>query len=87
MSRVDAVRIAVDKARDAGGRAGDELLAGSAVASDGFFPFPDGPRTAIKAGVTAVIQPGGSKRDGEVVAACDEAGAAMVFTGRRHFRH
>ena len=87
MSRVDAVRIAVDKARDAGGRAADELLARSAVASDGFFPFPDGPRAAIKAGATALIQPGGSKRDDEVVAACEEAGVAMVFTGRRHFRH
>ena len=63
------------------------MLAGSALASDAFFPFPDGPQRAIDAGTTAFIQPGGSKRDGEVVAACDEAGVAMVMTGRRHFRH
>ena len=87
MSRVDSVRIAIDKAREARGDEADEVLAGSACASDAFFPFPDGPQTAIDAGVTALIQPGGSKRDPEVVAACDEAGAAMVFTGRRHFRH
>ncbi len=87
MSRVDSVRIAVDKARDARGGGADELLAGSVVASDAFFPFPDGPQLAIEAGATALIQPGGSVRDSEVIAACDEAGAAMVFTGRRHFRH
>ncbi len=87
MSRVDSVRIAIDKARDARGEAAAGLLAGSSLASDAFFPFPDGPETAIRAGVTALIQPGGSKRDAAVVAACDAAGAAMVFTGRRHFRH
>ncbi len=87
MSRVDSVRIAIDKAREARGDEAEELLAGSVVASDAFFPFADGPQLAIDAGATAVIQPGGSKRDAEVVAACDEAGVAMVFTGRRHFRH
>ncbi|MGH2952535.1 MAG: bifunctional phosphoribosylaminoimidazolecarboxamide formyltransferase/IMP cyclohydrolase [Solirubrobacterales bacterium] len=87
MSRVDSVRIAIEKARDARGDEAEGLLAGSAVASDAFFPFPDGPEAAMAAGATAFIQPGGSKRDGEVVAACDEAGAAMVMTGRRHFRH
>jgi phosphoribosylaminoimidazolecarboxamide formyltransferase / IMP cyclohydrolase len=87
MSRVDSVRIAVDKANDARDEEAAALLAGSCVASDAFFPFPDGPQRAMDAGATAFIQPGGSKRDGEVVAACDEAGAAMVMTGRRHFRH
>lgn len=87
MSRVDSVRIAIDKARDAFGDGAAERLKDSAVASDAFYPFPDGPQTAIEAGATALVQPGGSKRDGEVVAACDAAGAAMVFTGRRHFRH
>ena len=82
MSRVDAVRIAVEKA----GAHGHDL-AGAAMASDAFFPFPDGPRIALAAGVTSLIQPGGSKRDADVVAAVDGAGAAMVFTGRRHFRH
>jgi phosphoribosylaminoimidazolecarboxamide formyltransferase/IMP cyclohydrolase len=86
MSRVDSVRIAVEKAHDSFDDA-DAVLAGSAVASDAFFPFADGPQGAIDAGATAVIQPGGSKRDDEVVAACDAAGVAMVFTGRRHFRH
>ena len=62
-------------------------LEGAALASDAFFPFADGPELAIEAGVTAIIQPGGSMRDDEVVAAADEAGVAMVFTGRRHFRH
>ena len=87
MSRVDSVRIAIEKARDARGDDADEVLAGSVVASDAFFPFPDGPQLAMKAGVTALVQPGGSVRDAEVIAACDERGAAMVFTGRRHFRH
>jgi phosphoribosylaminoimidazolecarboxamide formyltransferase/IMP cyclohydrolase len=87
MSRVDSVRIAIEKARDARGDEVEGLLASSVVASDAFFPFPDGPLLAIDAGVTALIQPGGSVRDAEVTAACDEAGAAMVFTGRRHFRH
>jgi phosphoribosylaminoimidazolecarboxamide formyltransferase/IMP cyclohydrolase len=87
MSRVDSVRIAIEKARQARGEDADGLLAGSVVASDAFFPFPDGPQLAIDAGVTALVQPGGSVRDSEVIAACDEAGAAMVATGRRHFRH
>jgi phosphoribosylaminoimidazolecarboxamide formyltransferase/IMP cyclohydrolase len=86
MSRVDAVRIAAEKAADA--FEGDpEPLAGTAVASDAFFPFADGPLGALDAGATSVIQPGGSKRDDEVIAAVDERGAAMVFTRRRHFRH
>jgi len=82
MSRVDAVRIALDKARELG-----HDVAGSALASDAFFPFADGPQLALDAGVRAIVQPGGSKRDAEVVEAVREAGAAMVFTGRRHFRH
>jgi phosphoribosylaminoimidazolecarboxamide formyltransferase/IMP cyclohydrolase len=80
MSRVDSVRLAVEKARAEG-------LPGSSLASDAFFPFADGPALAIEAGVTAIVQPGGSKRDDEVVAAADEAGVAMVFSRRRHFRH
>jgi phosphoribosylaminoimidazolecarboxamide formyltransferase / IMP cyclohydrolase len=76
------VRIAVEKAREHG-----HSLDGAALASDAFFPFPDGPRVALEAGVTALIQPGGSKRDEDVVAAVEKAGGAMVFTGRRHFRH
>jgi len=87
MSRVDSVRIAVEKAREARGEDAAAALAGSSVGSDAFFPFADGPQIAIDAGATAFIQPGGSVRDGEVVAACDEAGVAMVLTGRRHFRH
>ncbi len=79
MSRVDAVRMAVFKA---GARA-----AGAGMASDAFFPFPDGVEEGARAGVTAVIQPGGSVRDAEVIAAADRLGLAMVFTGRRHFRH
>ena len=82
MSRVDAVRIAVEKAREHG-----HSLEGAALASDAFFPFADGPQLALEAGVGAIIQPGGSKRDDEVVAAVRDAGAAMVFAGRRHFRH
>jgi phosphoribosylaminoimidazolecarboxamide formyltransferase/IMP cyclohydrolase len=82
MSRVDAVRIAVDKARELG-----HSLDGAVLASDAFFPFADGPQLALDAGVTALIQPGGSKRDDEVVEVVSAAGAAMVFTGRRHFRH
>ena len=87
MSRVDSVRLAVEKAEDAFGERAGEVLRGSVVASDAFFPFADGPQGAIDAGAAAVIQPGGSKRDDEVVAACDAAGVSMVFTGRRHFRH
>ena len=86
MSRVDSVRIAAEKAADS--FAGDaEPLAGTAVASDAFFPFPDGALGAIEAGATSIIQPGGSKRDPEVIEAVDGAGAAMVFTRKRHFRH
>jgi phosphoribosylaminoimidazolecarboxamide formyltransferase/IMP cyclohydrolase len=87
MSRVDSVRIAVDKCHDARGKEADALLAGSAVASDAFFPFADGPQAAIEAGATSVIQPGGSKRDADVIDACDAAGTAMAFTKHRHFRH
>ena len=87
MSRVDSVRLAVEKCRDARGEDAEALLVGSAVASDAFFPFADGPQLAIEAGSTAVIQPGGSKRDAEVIEACDAAGVAMVFTKHRHFRH
>jgi phosphoribosylaminoimidazolecarboxamide formyltransferase/IMP cyclohydrolase len=82
MSRVDAVRIAVEKAREHG-----HSLKGAALASDAFFPFPDGPQLALDAGVKSLIQPGGSKRDGDVIGAVEGAGAAMIFTGRRHFRH
>jgi phosphoribosylaminoimidazolecarboxamide formyltransferase/IMP cyclohydrolase len=88
MSRVDSSRIAVRKAADAAMAAGGEpATKGSVVASDAFFPFADGLLAAIEAGATAVIQPGGSMRDDEVIAAADEAGIAMVFTGMRHFRH
>jgi phosphoribosylaminoimidazolecarboxamide formyltransferase/IMP cyclohydrolase len=87
MSRVDSVRLAVEKCRDARGDEADELLEGSAVASDAFFPFADGPQAAIDAGARAVIQPGGSKRDGEVIEACEAGGVTMVFTKHRHFRH
>jgi phosphoribosylaminoimidazolecarboxamide formyltransferase/IMP cyclohydrolase len=87
MSRVDSVRLAVEKCRDARGEDAGALLAGAALASDAFFPFADGPELAIQAGSNAVIQPGGSKRDGEVIEACDQAGVAMVFTKHRHFRH
>jgi phosphoribosylaminoimidazolecarboxamide formyltransferase/IMP cyclohydrolase len=82
MSRVDAVRIAVEKTAEFG-----HDPTGSALASDAFFPFPDGPQIALDAGATAIVQPGGSRRDEDVVAAVAQAGAAMVFTGRRHFRH
>jgi phosphoribosylaminoimidazolecarboxamide formyltransferase/IMP cyclohydrolase len=82
MSRVDSANVAVMKARSA-----DRSLAGSAAASDAYFPFRDGLDAVAKAGATAVVQPGGSVRDGEVIAAADEHGLAMVFTGRRHFRH
>jgi phosphoribosylaminoimidazolecarboxamide formyltransferase/IMP cyclohydrolase len=85
MSRVDAVKAAVLKR--AGAVATDSPLKGSVVASDAFFPFRDGLDAVVAAGATAVVQPGGSMRDAEVVAAADEHGIAMVFTGRRHFRH
>jgi phosphoribosylaminoimidazolecarboxamide formyltransferase/IMP cyclohydrolase len=82
MSRVDAVKIALEKAREYG-----HDVRGAVLASDAFFPFADGPQLALDAGVTAIIQPGGSRRDAEVVAAVETAGASMVFTERRHFRH
>ena len=89
MSRVDSARIAAWKAAEAAREAGlpESLAKGSVVASDAFFPFADGLLTAAEAGATAVIQPGGSVRDDEVIKAADEAGLAMVFTGHRHFRH
>ncbi len=89
MSRLDSSRIAARKAMDAAEACGasEPLTQGSVVASDAFFPFADGLLSAAEAGATAVIQPGGSMRDDEVIAAADEAGLAMVFTGTRHFRH
>ena len=89
MSRVDSTRIAARKAEDMAEAMGlpAPLTQGSVVASDAFFPFADGLITAAEAGATALIQPGGSMRDDEVIAAADEAGLAMVFTGMRHFRH
>jgi phosphoribosylaminoimidazolecarboxamide formyltransferase/IMP cyclohydrolase len=82
MSRIDSARIAGIKAQNAG-----LTLSGSAVASDAFFPFRDGLDVVVDAGARCVIQPGGSMRDGEVIAAADERGIAMVLTGTRHFRH
>jgi phosphoribosylaminoimidazolecarboxamide formyltransferase / IMP cyclohydrolase len=82
MSRVDSVRIGAAKARELG-----HSLEGTVVASDAFFPFPDGVEEAAKAGATAVVQPGGSVRDGEVIAAANRSGLAMLLTGVRHFRH
>jgi len=89
MNRLESARIAAWKAKDAAGRAGwaGPRTIGSAVASDAFFPFADGLLAAIEAGATAVIQPGGSMRDDEVIKAADDHGIAMVFTGTRHFRH
>ncbi|TFI59503.1 bifunctional phosphoribosylaminoimidazolecarboxamide formyltransferase/IMP cyclohydrolase [Sphingomonas parva] len=89
MNRLESARIAAWKAKDAAEKAGwaEPRTIGSAVASDAFFPFADGLLAAVEAGATAVIQPGGSIRDEEVIAAADEAGLAMVFTGMRHFRH
>jgi phosphoribosylaminoimidazolecarboxamide formyltransferase / IMP cyclohydrolase len=82
MSRVDAVRIALDKSVELG-----HDPAGAVLASDAFFPFADGPELALSRGIAAIVQPGGSKRDEEVIDAARSAGAAMIFTGRRHFRH
>ena len=82
MSRVDAAFVAVHKATQVG-----HSTAGAALGSDAFFPFRDGIDQAAEAGVTAIVQPGGSVRDEEVIAAADEHGIAMVFTGRRQFRH
>jgi phosphoribosylaminoimidazolecarboxamide formyltransferase/IMP cyclohydrolase len=79
MSRVDAVRLAIEKSQSS--------LQGAVMASDAFFPFPDGPQLGMEAGISSIIQPGGSVRDMDVVDAVDEADAAMVFTSRRHFRH
>jgi len=79
MSRVDAARLAVEKA--------GERARGAVLASDAFFPFRDGVDVACQAGVTALVQPGGSVRDGDIIAAADEYGVAMLLTGRRHFRH
>jgi phosphoribosylaminoimidazolecarboxamide formyltransferase / IMP cyclohydrolase len=89
MNRLESARIAAWKAKDAAEKAGWSVTRtiGSAVASDAFFPFADGLLAAVEAGATAVIQPGGSIRDDEVIAAADEAGLAMLFTGMRHFRH
>ena len=89
MSRIDSARIAARKAQDAAQELGlsAPLTKGSVVASDAFFPFADGLLVAIEAGATAVIQPGGSMRDDEVIKAADDAGIAMVFTGTRHFKH
>ncbi len=89
MNRLESARIAAWKARDAADKAGwpEPRTLGSAVASDAFFPFADGLLAAVEAGATAVIQPGGSIRDDEVIAAADDAGLAMIFTGIRHFRH
>lgn len=89
MSRVDSARIAARKAQDAAEamKLAAPMTKGSVVASDAFFPFADGMLACIEAGATAVIQPGGSVRDDEVIKAADDAGIAMVFTGTRHFRH
>jgi phosphoribosylaminoimidazolecarboxamide formyltransferase/IMP cyclohydrolase len=89
MSRIDSARIAARKAEDAAKAVGldEPLTLGSVVASDAFFPFADGLLVAVEAGATAVIQPGGSMRDDEVIKAADDHGIAMVFTGTRHFRH
>jgi phosphoribosylaminoimidazolecarboxamide formyltransferase/IMP cyclohydrolase len=89
MNRLESARIAAWKAKDAAEKAGwaEPRTIGSSVASDAFFPFADGLMAAVEAGATALIQPGGSIRDDEVIAAADEAGLAMVFTGMRHFRH
>jgi phosphoribosylaminoimidazolecarboxamide formyltransferase/IMP cyclohydrolase len=89
MNRRDSARIAAIRAREAAEANGwdEPRTIGSAVASDAFFPFADGLLAAVEAGATSVIQPGGSIRDDEVIAAADEAGIAMLFTGMRHFRH
>lgn len=94
MSRVMSCRVATWLANEnghankmRGAAAADGAINGPVAASDAFFPFRDGPDILIDAGVTAIIQPGGSRRDEETIAACDERGVAMIFTGTRHFRH
>jgi phosphoribosylaminoimidazolecarboxamide formyltransferase/IMP cyclohydrolase len=89
MSRIDSARIAAIKAEEAAKAAGwaEPMTKGSAVASEAFLPFPDSLLSMVAAGATALIQPGGSIKDADVIAAADEAGVAMVFTGMRHFRH
>ena len=89
MSRVDSARLAAMKAREAAQAAGwpEPQTKGSAAASEAFFPFPDGLIAVAEAGASAVIQPGGSVKDDEVIAAADKLGLAMAFTGVRHFRH
>ena len=84
MARVMSCRIATWLAKENGHA---DALDGAVAASDAFFPFRDGPEILIDAGITAVIQPGGSKRDEDTIAACDERDVAMIFTGTRHFRH
>ena len=79
MSRVDSVEIAIKKAGD--------RVKGAVLASDAFFPFPDSIEQAAKAGIAAIIQPGGSKKDDDVIAACNQHRLPMIFTGRRHFKH
>ena len=85
VNRVDSCKLAVERANTLA--EGEERSRGAVAASDAFFPFEDGPQVLIDAGVTAIVQPGGSVRDAEVIAAADERGLAMVFTGMRHFRH
>jgi phosphoribosylaminoimidazolecarboxamide formyltransferase / IMP cyclohydrolase len=89
MSRVDAARVAAAKAREAAQAAGwpEPRTKGAAAASEAFFPFPDGLLAVAEAGATAIIQPGGSVKDADIIKAADDAGLAMVFTGIRHFRH
>jgi phosphoribosylaminoimidazolecarboxamide formyltransferase / IMP cyclohydrolase len=89
MNRVDSVKIAAARAAETGRAAGlaQSPTIGAVLASDAFFPFADGVEAAIEAGVTAIVQPGGSIRDNDAIAAADAAGIAMVFTGTRHFRH
>ncbi len=84
MSRVMSCRIATWLAKENGH---EERLGGAVAASDAFFPFRDGPEILIDAGISAIIQPGGSKRDEDTIQACDQRGVAMIFTGTRHFKH